>query len=309
VDVAEILDVVARLAVLVFVVTCMVTAGLGLQVRDIVSPLRRARLVLLALVANYVIAPALAYTLTAAIPLDRPYAIGLLLLGSAAGAPFLPKLAGLAGGDHAFSVGLMLLLTVGSVVLVPVILPLLIPGLSADPWPLLRPLLLTMLLPLVAGMLVKSRSERWSARLRPGFGVVSSISMILSLMLLIGLNTGAMLGTFGSGAVAVAVLFVALCLAVGYAVGGPAPATRSVLGLGTGQRNIAAALLVATQYFPDDPGVVVMLLVSTLAGLVVLLLAARWFARLPAAPPDSGRDDSTARDLAPTGFVPEESNR
>jgi BASS family bile acid:Na+ symporter len=42
---------------------------------------------------------------------------------------------------------------------------------------------------------------------------------------------------------------------------------------------VAAALLVATQNYPDKPGVTVMLLVSTLAGLVVLLVAARQFAR------------------------------
>ena len=39
------------------------------------------------------------------------------------------------------------------------------------------------------------------------------------------------------------------------ALGGPAPGTRSVLGLGTGQRNVAAALVIATQNF-TDPGVV-----------------------------------------------------
>ena len=111
----EFLELGAKLAVLVFVVTCMVTAGLGLGVRDVVAPLRRARLVALAVVANFLIAPAVAYALTEVVPLDRPYAIGLLLLGGAAGAPFLPKLAELAKGDLAFSVGLMLLLTVGRV--------------------------------------------------------------------------------------------------------------------------------------------------------------------------------------------------
>ena len=137
----EFLELVSKLAVLVFVVTCMVTAGLGLSVRDIAAPLRRARLVVLALVANFVIAPALAYGLTALLPLERPYEVGLLLLACAAGAPFLPKLAHLAKGDMAFSVGLMLLLMVGSVILMPITLPLLIPGLSPEPWPLLRPLL------------------------------------------------------------------------------------------------------------------------------------------------------------------------
>src|SRR5262245_66277996 len=139
----------------------MVAAGLGLGVGDVLAPFRRARLVLFAVVANFVIAPAVAYALTKAVTLDQPYAVGLLLLGGAAGAPFLPKLAELARGDVAFSVGLMLLLTVGSVLFMPVVLPLLIPGLSADPWPLLRPLLLTMLLPLGIGMIVRSRSEGW----------------------------------------------------------------------------------------------------------------------------------------------------
>ena len=49
----DFLEIVTRLAVLVFVVTCMATAGLGLGVADVVAPLRRVRLVLLALIANF----------------------------------------------------------------------------------------------------------------------------------------------------------------------------------------------------------------------------------------------------------------
>lgn len=279
------LEIVSKLAVLVFVVTCMVTVGLGLSARDVVAPLRRARLVALAVLANFVVAPAIAYALTRLVPLERPHAIGLLLLGGAAGAPFLPKLAQLARGDLAFSVGLMLLLVVGSVFFMPVVLPLLIPGLAAGPWPILRPLLFTMLVPLAVGMAVKSRSPRWAARGRPMFEKASNVSMVLAVALLIGLNFDAMLGTFGTGAVAAGVAFVSLSLATGYALGGPNPGVRSVLGVGTGQRNVAAALVIATQNFAD-PGVVVMLLTTTLAGLVVLVFAARWFARRshPSAP-------------------------
>ena len=114
-------------------------------------------------------------------------------------------------------------------------------------------------------------------RLRRVLGPVANVSMVAAVVLLAGLNVGAMAGTFGSGAVAAGVAFVAITLAVGYALGGPAPGTRSVLGLGTGQRNVAAALVIATQNF-DDPGVAVMLLVTTLAGLLILVPAARLFA-------------------------------
>ncbi|VTR97131.1 bile acid:sodium symporter : Bile acid:sodium symporter, BASS family OS=gamma proteobacterium Hiromi1 GN=TBH_C2172 PE=4 SV=1: SBF [Gemmata massiliana] len=275
----EFLEGVLKVAVLVFVVTCMAAAGLGLSAQALVAPFRRPRLVIAAVIANFVVAPALAYGLTELVKLDRPHAIGLLLLAGAAGAPFLPKLAELAKGDLAFSIGLVLLFTAGSAVFMPFVLPLLMPELSAEPWPLLQPLLFTMLLPLAVGMVVKNRSEQWSARLRTVLTRVSNISMVLTVVLLVGLNFRAILGTFGSGAVAVAVVFVALATAAGFALGGPTAGTRSVLALGTGQRNVAAALLVATQNFPDEPGVVVMLLVSTLAGLVVLLPAGRWFAR------------------------------
>ena len=275
---SEFLANVSNFAVLVFVVTCMVAAGLGLTVRGVLAPLRNVRLVVFALLANFVAAPAIAWGLTQLVSLERSYEIGLLLVGGAAGAPFLPKLAALAKGDIPFSVGLMLLLTLGSVAFLPLALPVLIPGLEAKPWPILKPLLVTMLLPLAGGMAIRSRSEYWSGKLRPIVGAVSNVSMIVAVVLLIGLNVEPLLGTVGTGAAAVGVAFVVLAFGVGFALGGPAPSIRSVLALGTAQRNVAAALLIATQNF-DEPGVVVMLLVTTLAGLVVLVIAARWLAR------------------------------
>ncbi|WP_439622610.1 bile acid:sodium symporter [Gemmata sp.] len=289
----EFLEAATAVAVPVFVVTCMAAAGLGLRVRDIAAPLGRGRLVALALVANFGAAPAAAWLLVACLPLDRAHATGLLLLGGAAGAPFLPKLAAAARGDAAFSVGLMLLLMVASVAFLPVALPAMVPGLAAEPWPLLRPLLVSMLLPLAAGVAVREWSERWAARVRPAVATLSSVSMVAAVVLLVGLNFSALLATIGTGAVGAGVVFVAVSTAAGYALGTPSPDTRSVLALGTGQRNIAAALLIATQNYPNEPGVVVMLLVTTLAGLAVLLAAARWFAghRAPRTPAAAGTEE------------------
>lgn len=275
---AEFLQSTSSVAILVFVVSCMATAGLGLRVGEIVAPLSRGRLVLAAVLANFVIAPGIAYGLTLLVPLERSHAIGLLLLGGAAGAPFLPKLAEAARGDAAFAVGLMLLLMAGSVAFMPLVLPHMIPGLAAEPWPILKPLLLTMLLPLGLGVLVKNRFDWLAARIAPVSARISNLSMALAVLLLIGLNAGAMLGTFGTGAVAVGMVFVALSLGAGYVLGGSSPTIRSTLGLGTGQRNIAAAMLLATQNFPEEPGVVAMLLVSTFSGLAILMIAARRFA-------------------------------
>jgi len=277
----EALDTVAKLAVLVFVVSSMATMGLSLTAREIVAPLGQVRLVVLALVANFAVVPLLAYALT--FPLREAHAVGLLLLGGAAGAPFLPKLAELAHGDLGLAVGLTILLMVASAAFLPVALPLLIPGMRADFWSLVHPLLTQMLVPLAAGLLVRRYWGPLAERLKPALGVVTNVSLVVLMVLLFGLNVPALLGTIGSGAIAVAAVFVALAFATGYALGGPDAGSRSVVGLATGQRNVAAALVTATGCYPNDPDVVVMLLVVTLVGLGVLLLAVR--AVRPAAPP------------------------
>lgn len=69
--VTEILNVIAQLAGLVFVVGSMLAMGLSLTVPQIIQPLKNARLVILALVANFILVPALAYGLTAIIPVSE----------------------------------------------------------------------------------------------------------------------------------------------------------------------------------------------------------------------------------------------
>jgi bile acid:Na+ symporter, BASS family len=281
--VIAVLEVVTRLSVLVFVVSSLLATGLGLTLREILAPLRAPRLILLSLGANFLLAPLVAYLLTLAIPLNASHAAGLLLLGAAAGAPFLPKLAELAGGNLGFAVALMILLVVGSTAFMPLALPLLIPGLRADPWSVAGPLVVLMLLPLGIGLAINARSAWLSARLQFILKPIVNISLLLLTALLIGLHFGALLGALGSGAVLAALLFVGITFALGYALGGPDVGNRRVLALGTSQRNIAAALVTATSS-AADPEVVVMLLVVTLIGLVLILPAAR--SLRPARPDD-----------------------
>lgn len=148
----ELLSKAATVAMLSFVVSSMLAMGAGLTVSQISEPLRNARLVVLALLANFVLMPLSALALVKVLWLDEPFGLGLLLLGCAAGAPFLPKRAELAKGNLAFAVGAMVLLMVVTVGFLPVVLPLLLPGVTVDPWEIARSLLLLMLLPLATGL-------------------------------------------------------------------------------------------------------------------------------------------------------------
>src|SRR4051794_14923873 len=103
----QILSKIIPIAMFAFVVSSMLAVGVSLTVEQIAAPLRNRKFVVLALLANFVLMPAGALAISRLLRLDQPLGIALLLLGTAAGAPFLPKLAGIARGNLAFAVGLM----------------------------------------------------------------------------------------------------------------------------------------------------------------------------------------------------------
>jgi BASS family bile acid:Na+ symporter len=111
-DIAEFFAAIAQLSGLLFVVTSMLAMGMSLTVPRIVQPLKNARLVILALLANFILVPLLAFLLTRILPLEQSLQVRLIVLATAAGAPFLPKLVQGAKGNIAFGVGLMVLLMV-----------------------------------------------------------------------------------------------------------------------------------------------------------------------------------------------------
>jgi bile acid:Na+ symporter, BASS family len=273
----DLLSKAATVAMLSFVISSMVAMGAGLTLGQIIEPLRNVRLVVLALLANFVLMPLSAFVLAKALWLDEPLGIGLLLLGCAAGAPFLPKLAELAKGNLAFAVGTMVLLMVVTVGYLPIVLPLLLPGITVDPWKIARSLVLLMLLPLAAGLALKTRYENLAARVKPLFDLISNVSLILLVLLITTANIDKVLQVFGTRGILAGFLFIAIGYGTGLLLGGSAADTRRVMALGTAQRNIAAALVVASQSF-DDPKVVVMVIVVAIVGLIILMPLSRWLA-------------------------------
>lgn len=268
----------ANASVVVFVVSSTLGVGLRLTVGQILTPLRNGRLVALSLFANFVLAPLAAILLANVLGLAEPLRVGLLLCGVAAGAPFLLKLAELSKGNMAFGVGLMVVLMVITVGYMPVMLPVLLEGVSVDSGKIAQSLIVLMLIPLALGLLVRAQLESVAARVAPAIAAISSISMVLVVALTTAAHFQSVLAVLGTFGILAALVFTAVCVGIGWLFGGPGADTRSVLALGTAQRNTAAALVVAGQNF-DDPDVVVMITVVLIVSFAMLMPIARVFAR------------------------------
>jgi bile acid:Na+ symporter, BASS family len=274
----DLLNKAGDVATLIFVVSSMLGVGAGLLLGQIIEPLRDVRLVALGLVANFILMPLGALVLAWVLRLDQEYGIGLLVLGCAAGAPFLPKLAEFSKGNLPFGVGLMVLLMVITVANLPVALPLLLHGVTVDPVKIARSLFLLMLLPLGVGLFFKARLQAVAARVKPWADWLSNIALVLLIVLIGAANIDKVLEVFGTRAILAGLLFIAFGFCVGWFLGGPGSDTRRVLALGTAQRNTAAALVVANQSL-HNPKILVMLIVVAIIGLVTTVPSARVLAK------------------------------
>ena len=128
-------------------------AAMGLQVRmpEVVVALRNKKSLALIFVWGWVLGPAFGYLITRVLPLAEPYVVVVFLASLAPCAPFLQQMVGKARGDMGFAGALIPLVTVGTVVLMPLMAPLLINGVTISTSALAKPLLLTILLPLIVG--------------------------------------------------------------------------------------------------------------------------------------------------------------
>jgi BASS family bile acid:Na+ symporter len=160
----------------------------------------------------------------------------------------------------------------------PLVLPVLLAGVSVDPLEIARSLVLLMLVPLAVGLLVRARWEGVAGRTRPTLELLSSASLALLVVGMTIVNFQNLLGLYGTRGVLASVIFLALGAATGWLLGGRDRGTKGVMALGTGQRNIAAALVVAGQSFPD-PRVVVLVVVVAIVGMLMLFPLASALAR------------------------------
>jgi BASS family bile acid:Na+ symporter len=164
----------------------------------------------------------------------------------------------------------MVLLMVVTVGYLPLVLPLLLPGVSVDSAKIARSLFLLMLLPLGGALAVKAYFADIAACTKPLLDRLSNLGLIVLVVLITLSNVNNVLAVFGTGGILAGLLFIAIGFFIGWLLGGPDRNNRRVLALGTAQRNIAAALVVGSQSF-SDPQVVVMVVVVAIVSLLILM--------------------------------------
>ena len=266
--------------VLIFTVSNLAAMGLQVRMPEVAVALRNRIAMALIFVWGWVLGPAVGYLITKALPLEEPYVVVVFLCSLAPCAPFLQQMVSKARGDMGFAGAFVPLVMIGTVVLMPLMAPLLIKGVEISTAALAKPLLLTILLPLVMGAVTRHFADQGATRIFPAVKAIALVSTLTTIAWCLALYGRAMLNTAGSLALLSMTLFMVGMAAITYSVGpGLKQAQRSVMALGMGTRNIAAVLAAALAIPNGDPRIVTMVVMWTLWSVVLAAIGAKVFAQ------------------------------
>jgi BASS family bile acid:Na+ symporter len=245
------------------------------DIPPVLKTLRSMKLLTLVLVWGWVVGPALGYLITSVLPLAEPFAAVVLLTSLAPCAPFLPAMIGKARGDVNFAGAFIPLAAVGTVVFMPLLAPLMIKGLTLSAVALARPLVITVLIPLLVGALVRTYAATMAAKIFPVVKVIAGLSTALTVVFCLLLYGRQMLETAGSFALLSMTVFMIVLGSITYRFGfGLQQDQRCVMSLGMGTRNIAAVFAGVLAIPDGDPRMVAMVVMWTLWSFILALLVA-----------------------------------
>ena len=265
---------------MVFVVASMLTLGLQAKMGDVVDTFKNKKAMALIVVWGFVFGPALAYLITLVFPLAEPYVLVLLVSSVAPMAPFFPIMVERARGDMGFANAFVPVVIVGAVVFIPLIVPLVIKGLSISPLVLAKRLFLTLLLPLVIGATVRHYADTVATKIFPAVNVFTKIITFVGLTECVVIYGPPVVKTFGSFAFLAGTIFMVVMALVSYRFGfGLKQNQRSVMSLGMLQRNLGALLIVFLAIPDVDPLVITFTIMWGVLSLPLSFIAVRLFKR------------------------------
>ena len=224
---------------------------------------------------GWIVGPAIAFLITLLLPLDNMYVIVLLIGSLAPCAPFLPPLLPKAKGDVVFAGAFIPVAAIGTSILMPVIAPILVKGIDLSVMSLLKPLSMSVLLPLIVGALIKTFSSNAADKMFNPVKKLAGLSTLLTIIFCFLLYSGQMWATAGSMAMLSITIFSFVMGVIAYYSGfGLKRSEKVVLSLGIGTRNIAA-VLIGVLTIPDvEPNMVAMVIIWTLWTIILSYIIA-----------------------------------
>lgn len=276
----EICTLVMKISLVFFMAGNLMDMGLRLNLPEAIKGLKDIKFVMYTLLWGFILGPVIAYTITLFMPIDESLAVGLILLSLAPCAPFVPIFVTKAKGDLGYTAAYMFLVAIGTIILMPIGVPLLVKGLTVTAWAIARPLIIMILIPLLIGMVIRGRSVKTADLIQPVVKKITMIFTILVFVLLVVIYFKGIVSVMGSLAIATQLIFFFTLTTLSYLMGfGLKHEQKIVLSIGNSTRNLGAAvapLFAATAIAPEA---IIMVVLSLPVMVLFPFLAIKMFGK------------------------------
>jgi bile acid:Na+ symporter, BASS family len=276
--------------------------SLGLQStwQDATSLFRQPGLLFRSVLSMNIAMPIIAVVLGGIFGINPAVKAALILLAVSPVPPVLPRQQVKLGGIWSFVCGLLVAEALFAIVLVPLTVAVLGAIYSRDvsigPGPVAKVVLQTILVPIALGLLVRARAPAFADRWAKPIGTAAFILLVLCVIPLLIVEGKTILTLIGNGTILVIAAFVAAGAAVGHWLGGPNPANRTTLALGTASRHPGLAATVAMANFPGQiRSIAAAIILYFIVKAIVLMPYTSRRKRLGTAPGEPGLPGSKPR--------------
>jgi len=273
------LEVILKISVAVFMLGNLLDMGLRVDLSRALVGLKQTRFVGAILLWGFVALPALAWLLARVLPIENEHATGLVLLGMAPVAPFLPPMVERARGNLDLAAAVLLVASIGIVIYMPLAVPFLVPGLDTSAAAIARPLLLFLLLPLALGIAIQRAAPGLAARLHPVVKAATGADTLLMLALCVVVYGKGFLTLAGSWVIGAQLVFFAAATLLPWLIGpGLGSDERVVLSLSMATRNLGSAFAPLFALPMPERQAIVTVALGVLMQAGFSYAAATWFA-------------------------------
>ncbi|PWT90527.1 MAG: Na+-dependent transporter [Blastocatellia bacterium] len=257
--------------------------GLKATFQDALFLFRRpAELGRVVLVMN-VLMPMFALVVALTFNLHPAVKVALVVLAVSPIPPILPNKALRAGGKEDYIIGLLVAISVLSVLFIPLTLKVLqwITGLQLNmsAASVFIVIFTTILAPLLGGMLVRRFLPSFAEHSARPIGLVARIVLLVSGLPILFTSVRAILTLIGDGTLLALAAFALVGIAAGHFLGGPESEKRRVLALDTASRHPAVAMGIAHTNFPNQKLTAPVILVYLVLSAVLTVPYLNWSKR------------------------------
>lgn len=263
---------VINVVLLASVMLLLFGVGLSIPFGKVLAVATQYQSVARGLIANFVVVPCVFAIALQNVPIGPDIVIGLLILAAVPLAPLAPPFVGMAQGDVAYSVGLMLIVAFLALPLTPLILALTLPasksGLEIDAIKIFQTLLIAQLIPVGLGLIINHVRPLWAEKLLRFVPRLGRLGVLFTLTL-ITITQAEQIVNLGIGAYLVALCAIVLCLLIGHVtMSGERTGLKRSLAISTAIRNAALALLIVNTNYPNSQAVTIVFMFGLLSLLV-----------------------------------------